>query len=71
MPWRDATGRIIGTFGLTRNVTAAKQAEEKLTEERNLLRTIIDHLPSRVYVKDHHFVATSSTTGRTWASYSA
>lgn len=52
MPWRDATGRIIGTFGVTRNVTATKQAEEKLTEERNLLRTIIDHLPSRVYVKD-------------------
>ena len=52
MPWRDDTGRIIGTFGLTRDITAAKQAEEKLTEERNLLRTIIDHLPSRVYVKD-------------------
>ena len=52
MPWRDATGRIIGTFGLTRDATAVKQAEEKLTEERNLLRTIIDHLPSRVYVKD-------------------
>jgi sigma-B regulation protein RsbU (phosphoserine phosphatase) len=52
MPWCDATGRVIGTFGLTRDVTATKQAEEKLTEERNLLRTIIDHLPSRVYVKD-------------------
>jgi phosphoserine phosphatase RsbU/P len=52
MPWRDSSGRIIGTFGLTRDVTAAKEAEEKLTEERNLLRTIIDHLPSRIYVKD-------------------
>jgi sigma-B regulation protein RsbU (phosphoserine phosphatase) len=52
MPWRDATGRIIGTFGVTRDVTAMKEAEEKLTEERNLLRTIIDHLPSRLYVKD-------------------
>jgi sigma-B regulation protein RsbU (phosphoserine phosphatase) len=52
MPWCDASGRVIGTFGLTRDVTAAKAAEEKLTEERNLLRTIIDHLPSRVYVKD-------------------
>ncbi|MBI4625851.1 MAG: SpoIIE family protein phosphatase [Verrucomicrobia bacterium] len=52
MPWRDATGRIVGTFGLTRDVTAAKDAEEKLIEERNLLRTIIDHLPSRLYVKD-------------------
>ncbi len=52
MAWRDASGRIIGTFGLTRDATAVKQAEEKLREERNLLRTIIDHLPARVYVKD-------------------
>ena len=52
MPWRDATGRIIGTFGLTRDVTDAKDAEERLMQERNLLRTIIDHLRSRVYVKD-------------------
>jgi PAS domain-containing protein len=52
MPWRDAAGEIIGTYGLTRDVTEAKQAEEKLVEERNLLRTIIDHLPSRLYVKD-------------------
>ena len=52
MPWRDASGRIIGTFGVTRDVTAMKEAEDKLTEERNLLRTIIDHLPSRLYVKD-------------------
>lgn len=52
MPWRDESGKIIGTFGLTRDVTATKEAEEKLTEERNLLRTIIDHLPSRLYVKD-------------------
>lgn len=52
LPWRDASGKIIGTFGLTRDITAAKLAEEKLTEERNLLRTIIDHLPSRIYVKD-------------------
>lgn len=52
MAWRDDQGRIIGTFGLTRDATAAKQAEEKLLEERNLLRTIIDHLPARIYVKD-------------------
>ena len=52
IPWRDAAGQIIGTFGLTRDVTATRDAEEKLTEERNLLRTIVDHLPSRLYVKD-------------------
>lgn len=54
MPWRDASGRIIGTFGLTRDITATKDAEERLLEERNLLRTIIDNLPSRLYVKDLH-----------------
>jgi phosphoserine phosphatase RsbU/P len=52
MPWHDASGRIIGTFGVTRDVTVAKEAEDNLTKERNLLRTIIDHLPSRLYVKD-------------------
>ncbi|HTO03651.1 MAG TPA: PAS domain-containing protein, partial [Opitutus sp.] len=52
LTWRDDDGNIIGTFGLTRDATAVKLAEEKLVEERNLLRTIIDHLPVRVYVKD-------------------
>ena len=52
LPWRDSSGRIVGTFGLTRDVTKLKAAEDELTSERNLLRTIIDHLPSRVFVKD-------------------
>jgi sigma-B regulation protein RsbU (phosphoserine phosphatase) len=52
MPWLDLNGKIIGTFGITRDVTHAKEAEEKLVEEHNLLRTIIDHLPSRIFVKD-------------------
>src|SRR5437868_5949902 len=33
LPWRDAHGNIIGTFGLTRDITAIKDAEEKLVEE--------------------------------------
>lgn len=52
LPWYDQNGRLIGTFGLTRDVTPAKRAEERLIEERTLLRTIIDNLPSRLYVKD-------------------
>lgn len=52
LPWRDSSGKIIGTFGLTRDVTAARQAEEKLAAEHLLLQTIIDHLPSRIFVKD-------------------
>jgi phosphoserine phosphatase RsbU/P len=52
LAWRDAAGHIIGTFGITRDATAVKQAEEKLTAESNLLRTIIDHVPARIFVKD-------------------
>lgn len=52
MPWRNAAGEIIGTFGLTRDITATKNAEQHLQEERNLLRTIVDLLPSRIFVKD-------------------
>lgn len=52
MPWRAANGEVIGTFGVTRDITATKDAEDRLVEERNLLRTIIDHLPSRLYLKD-------------------
>jgi len=52
LPWRDEHGNIIGTFGVTRDITAQKNAEDNLTHERNLLRTIVDHLPSRIFVKD-------------------
>lgn len=54
MAWKDSAGRTIGTFGLTRDATAAKAAEDKLVEEHNLLQTIIDHIPSRIFVKDAH-----------------
>ena len=30
MPWRDEQGRIIGTYGISKNITAIKEAEEKL-----------------------------------------
>ena len=52
MPWRDAAGKVIGTFGVTRDITTAHEAERRLNDERILLRTILDHLPSRLYVKD-------------------
>lgn len=32
MPWRDKDGNIIGTFGVSHDITARKEAEEKLGE---------------------------------------
>ena len=34
------------------DVTERKQAEQKLAEERSLLRTLIDNIPDYIYVKD-------------------
>ncbi|HTY86697.1 MAG TPA: PAS domain-containing protein, partial [Candidatus Acidoferrum sp.] len=52
MPWRDREGNVIGTFGVSRDVTQLKQAEESLDQERILLRTVIDNLPDYIYAKD-------------------
>ena len=40
------------SIAIIRDITERKQAEEKLQNERNLLRTLIDHMPDGVYIKD-------------------
>ena len=52
MPWRGKDGNIIGSFGVSRDVTAIEEAEEALARERLLLRTLIDNLPDGIYAKD-------------------
>jgi len=52
MPWHDKDGQIIGTFGVSSDVTAIKEVEETLSRERLLLRALIDNLPDAIYAKD-------------------
>jgi len=52
LPLRDGAGHIIGTCGVSSNITARKRAEETLAQERHLLRTLIDNVPDYIYVKD-------------------
>ena len=52
IPWRNATGKIVGLVGIGRDITKQKEVETKLMEERNLLRTVIDNLPDVIYAKD-------------------
>jgi PAS domain S-box-containing protein len=48
----DRTGLFEGTVFGIRDITGRREAENAFVRERNLLRTVIDHLPVAVYVKD-------------------
>jgi PAS domain S-box-containing protein len=52
VPIRDEQGLIIGTCGISRDITGVIQAENRLAHERNLLRTLIDNIPDYIYIKD-------------------
>jgi PAS domain S-box-containing protein len=52
MPLQDKDGNIIGTFGISRDITNAKLAEEELMKSEILNRTLIKHLPQRIFIKD-------------------
>ncbi|HTX66748.1 MAG TPA: PAS domain S-box protein [Opitutaceae bacterium] len=45
MPLRDETGRIVGTFGLGKDMTELKNAEEELRQRELLFRLIFEHAP--------------------------
>jgi two-component system sensor histidine kinase UhpB len=52
---RNEKGAPVRVVGSIRDTTERKEAEEKLARERYLLRTLIDHLPDYIYVKDRNF----------------
>lgn len=52
LPLRDRQGRIVGTCGISREISEIKEMEEQLETERNLLRAVIDNLPDLVFLKD-------------------
>ena len=52
LPLRNRQGRIIGTCGISREISAMKEMEDQLATERNLLRAVIDNLPDHIFLKD-------------------
>ena len=48
----DAEGRVTSVTGSSHDITLRKRVEEVLKEERNLLRTLIDNVPDRIYAMD-------------------
>jgi sigma-B regulation protein RsbU (phosphoserine phosphatase) len=52
LPLFDADSRIIGTFGISRDITDMKKARDGLESHHRLLKTLIEILPCRIFVKD-------------------
>jgi diguanylate cyclase (GGDEF)-like protein/PAS domain S-box-containing protein len=48
----DACGKVQYIDGVFEDITDHKSTEAALTREHNLLRTLIDQLPDRIYAKD-------------------
>jgi PAS domain S-box-containing protein len=46
------SGKALKMYGTNQEITQRKNIEKKLTDERSLLRTIIDSSPDSIYVKD-------------------
>ncbi len=52
VPLRTRNGRVIGTLGVSRDITSHHAMEEELQGERDRLRTLIDNLPDIIFIKD-------------------
>jgi len=49
---QQGTGNVIGTLGISRDITSHYEMSQALQIERDRLRTLIDHLPDYVFIKD-------------------
>jgi PAS domain S-box-containing protein len=52
LPLRDERGTITGTFGIARDTTERKRAEMELTGAKTLLDSIVENLPTPLFLKD-------------------
>lgn len=52
---RDPNGKPTRMVGAIQDISEQKKSEERIAQERNLLRTLIDNIPDYIYVKDPSF----------------
>ncbi|HEY9077295.1 MAG TPA: PAS domain S-box protein [Anaerolineaceae bacterium] len=56
MPLRDADGKIVGTFGISRDITRRKKAEQDLFESQQFIQATLDAIPDHICVLDENGV---------------
>jgi PAS domain S-box-containing protein len=52
MPLRNPGGAVIGTFGLSHDITTRKRAEEALRQSEALFHSLVESLPQNIFRKD-------------------
>lgn len=55
IPWYDYKGRVIGTMGISRDITERKRMEEKLRESEERFRILAEHSPVGIYLVQGRF----------------
>jgi len=58
LPWRDNNGNIIGLFGISRDITDRKQAEEALVKSEKRYRQLVESMNEGLGVADHNYIFT-------------
>jgi PAS domain S-box-containing protein len=73
LPLRDQGGNIIGTLGISKDISALKRTEAELAYERDLLRALMENSPDHIYFKDAHsrFIKSSNAQARQFGIESA
>jgi two-component system, sensor histidine kinase and response regulator len=68
IPWHSTEGKIIGTMGISRDVTEWKKAEQQVVKEHELLQTLIENIPDSIYFKDeqNRFVLVNKAKADHW-----
>lgn len=52
LAWRNPMGTVIGTFGISKDISPLKRAEQELQNASDLLQALLDNIPDRIYFKN-------------------
>jgi PAS domain S-box-containing protein len=52
LPLRDMDGKIIALIGIGRDITQQREAQTELAYEQQLLQTLLENSPTRIFFKD-------------------